>query len=130
METILKQQQNISFRAVTISDLKSIIRLYEQKQNIPFSGLNIPFDTDFGLPLYVAEYDDKIVGYSYVTLDSDEHALHTNINSKFSDTLINENLMKETEVIFKNEWQNNSNKNLSAAISQFVKWLNDSNSQN
>lgn len=130
METILKQQQSISFRAVTISDLKSIIRLYEQKQNIPFSGLNIPFDTDFGLPLYVAECDDKIVGYSYATLQSDGHYLDSNIDERFFDSFIDESLMQQTKMFFKNEWQNNSNKNLSTAISQFVKWLNDSNSQN
>ena len=130
METILKQQQNIIFRAVTITDLKCIIKLYEQQQNIPFSGLNIPFDTHFGLPLYVAECDNKIVGYSYARLESDEYCLDSNIDSRFSDFSIDESLMQQTELFFKKEWQSNSNKNLSVAISQFVNWLNNSNSQN
>lgn len=130
MESNSTQQQLLNFRAVTISDLNSIIRLYEQQQNIPFSGLNIPFDTDFGLPLYVAELNNKIVGYSYATIQSEDYCLKTHIDTTFSNHSIDESLMQESKAFFKNEWQNASNRNLTIAIDQLVNWLNNSNSQN
>ncbi|MEY2868501.1 MAG: hypothetical protein RIR01_956, partial [Bacteroidota bacterium] len=43
METILKQQQNLSFRAVTITDLNAIISLYQQ-QNTSFTESNLQFN--------------------------------------------------------------------------------------
>lgn len=129
METILKQQQNLSFRAVTISDLNAIIGLYQQ-QNTSITETNSAFNHHFGLPLYVAELNNKIVGYSYATIQSEDYCLKTYIDTNFSNHPIGENLMLESEAFFKNEWQNTSNRNLTLAIDQLVNWLNNSNSQN
>lgn len=129
METILKQQQNLSFRAVTISDLNSIIDLYQQ-QNTSITESNSQFNHHFGLPLYVAELNNKIVGYSYATIKSEDYCLKTHIDTDFSNHPIGESLMQESEAFFKNEWQNSSNRNLTVAIDQLVNWLNNSHSQN
>lgn len=128
METSIQQQQNLNFRAVTITDLNAIISLYQQ-QNTSLIIEKFPLTNHFGLPLYVAECEDKIVGYSYATVTkSDEYYLNTTIDTSFSNNLMNENLIRESELFFKNEWQNGTNRNLTAAIIQLINWLNNSNS--
>ncbi len=128
METILKQQQNLNFRAVTITDLNAIISLYQQ-QNTSFTESNLQFNHHFGLPLYVVEWDNEIVGYSYVaTTNSDDYCLKTTINTTFSNYPINEHLILESEIFFESEWQNDSHKKLKIAIDQLVNWLNNSKS--
>ena len=129
MESNSIQQQLLNFRAVTISDLNAIIGLYQQ-QNTSFTESNSQFNHHFGLPLYVAELNNKIVGYSYATIQSEDYCLKTHIDTSFSNYSINESLMLESEVFFKNEWQNASNRNLTVAIDQLVNWLNNSHSQN
>lgn len=128
METILQQQQNLSFRAVTISDLNAIVKLYQQQETNSFTE-NTTLTNQFGLPLYVAEWNNKIVGYSYAAAtNSNDYSLKTNIDTTFSHYPINENLMLESKLFFKSEWQNSTNKRLTTAINQLVNWLNNSNS--
>jgi len=130
MESNSTQQQNLSFRAVTLSDLNAIVKLYQQQQTT-VSTDNSPLTNHFGLPLYVAECNNQIIGYSYAaTNQPNDYCLKTHIDTNFSKSPINESLMLESEVFFKNEWQNASNRNLTVAIDQLVNWLNNSNFQN
>lgn len=125
METIIKQQQNLNFRAVTIFDMNTIVKLYQKQKETLDSALT----NHFGLPLYVAELDSKIVGYSYaIPTNADNYNLNTHIDINFSNDQIDESLKRESELFFKNEWQNGSNKNLSVSITHLVNWLNNSNS--
>lgn len=125
METIIKQQQNIRFRAVTIADLDTIVKLYlEQKTTLDSALTN-----QFGMPLCVAEWNNKIVGYSSVTItNKDDYNLNIHIDNYFSNYKINKILLQESELFFKNEWQNGSSKNVSNSITHLVNWLNNSNS--
>ncbi|MEL1241773.1 GNAT family N-acetyltransferase [Flavobacterium flavipallidum] len=126
MELNLKQQQLLNFRAVTISDLNAVTSLYQQ-HNTAISNTNFKFNHHFGLPLYVAEWNNEIVGYSYVVLvNPNDYCLKTNIATAYSNEPINKNLMLKTEYFFKKEWQHVSSKNLTIAIDQLVKWLNNS----
>lgn len=125
METITKQQQNLCFRAVTIADLDRIVQLYQEQKTTLDSALT----TQFGLPFYVAEWNNQIIGYSYATVTiSNEYSLKTNIDTTFYKYPFNENLMQESALFFEKEWKNTSNKNLAVAIAQLVNWLNNSNS--
>ncbi|MBA0884002.1 GNAT family N-acetyltransferase [Flavobacterium undicola] len=125
METIIKQQQKISFRAVTISDMNTIVKLYQQQK----ATLDSALTNHFGLPFYVAEIDRKIVGYSYATpTNANNYHLNTHIDTNFSNNQIDESLIRESELFFKNEWQNSHYKNLSISIAHLVNWLNNSNS--
>lgn len=125
METIIKQQQNLCFRAVTIADLDRIVKLYQEQKSTLDSGLT----KQFGLPFYVAEFNNKIVGYSYATpINSENYNLKTHIDTTFCNYPINESLMRESEQFFERQWQNGEYKNLSVAITQLIKWLNNSKS--
>lgn len=125
METIIKQQQNLCFRAVTIADLDRIVKLYQEQK----STLDSVLTKQFGLPFYVAEFNNKIVGYSYASpVNSTNYNLKTHIDTTFCNYPINENLMRESEQFFEKQWQNGEYKNLSVAINQLIKWLNNSNS--
>jgi len=125
METIIKQQQTLCFRAVTIADLDRIVKLYQEQKSTIDSGLT----KQFGLPFYVAEFNNKIVGYSYATpINSENYNLKTYIDTTFCNYPINESLMRESEQFFERQWQNGEYKNLSIAITQLIKWLNNSKS--
>ncbi len=132
METIIEQQQNLNFRAVTISDMNAILKLYQQKKttsNIELSEKNSTLTNQFGLPFYVVELNNKIVGYSYATSTAvNDYSLNTTIDATFSNYSIDKSLIQESEPFFKKEWQNGEYKNLSVAITQLIKWLNNSNS--
>lgn len=124
METILQQQQKLNFRAVTISDMNAIVKLYQQQKTTVNSALSY----QFGLPFYVAELDSKIIGYSYVTpTTTDDYSLNTTIDTSFSKYSIDENLIRESEPFFQKEWQKEDYKKLTASIVHLVNWLNNSN---
>lgn len=125
METIIKQQQNLSFRAVTIADLDRIVKLYYEQK----TPLDAALTKQFGLPFYVAELNNKIVGYSYATpINSENYNLKTHIDKTLSNEYISENLVAKSADFFEKEWQSGNYKNLSVAITQLIKWLNNSNS--
>ena len=125
MEAITKQQSNLSFRAVTTSDLNAIVRLYQNELN----NNNTPLTTHFGLPFYLVELDNQIVGYSYVTTtaQSDDYSLNTHIDNALSDHSINDSFIQESEVFFKNEYCTSNHTNLSESINRLVRWLNNTN---
>ncbi len=126
METTKKQKQQFKFRAVTITDLTKIVKLYQEQKTKENSILT----NQFGLPFYVAELNQKIVGYSFATASiENNYKIKTLIDSYYFDDTINKSLAEESVLYFKNEWQNNSNKNLSKTINQLVKWLNNSSLQ-
>lgn len=124
MGTIIKQQQKLSFRAATISDMNTIVKLYQQQKTTDSALTN-----HFGLPFYVAEMDRKIVGYSYATpTNTNNYHLNTHIDTNFYNDQIDESLIRESELFFKNEWKNSHYKKLSVSIAHLVNWLNNSNS--
>ncbi len=124
METIIEQQQNLIFRAVTISDMNTIVKLYQQQETTANSALT----HQFGLPFYVAELDRKIVGYSYATSTAaDNYSINTTIDATFSKYSIDESFIRESELFFKKEWQKGHYKKLSISIFHLVNWLNNSN---
>lgn len=129
METIIQQQTDLNLRAATVSDLDYIISLYQQNETFETEiNSNSRFTNDFGLPLYVAEFKNKIIGYSYTTAtNSGEYNLKTHFETSFSNHPIKEILMDESNIHLEKEWKNNSNKNLAVAIAQLVNWLNNSN---
>lgn len=125
METIIKQQQKLSFRAATISDINTIVKLYQQQKTTLDSALT----NHFGLPFYVAEMDRKIVGYSYATpINANNYHLNTHVDTNFYNEQIDESLALESALFFEKEWQNSHYKNLSISIAHLVNWLNNSNS--
>lgn len=124
METILEQQQKISFRAVTISDMNTIVKLYQQQKK---TTANSALTNQFGLPFYIAELDTKIVGYSYATSTTDnDYSLNTTIDATFSKYSIDKSFIRESEQFFKKEWQKGHYKKLSVSIIHLVNWLNNS----
>lgn len=124
METVLHQQQTLNFRAVTISDMNTIVKLYQQENRTVNSTLN----HHFGLPFYVAELDSKIVGYSYATSTTEnDYSINTTINVTFSKHSIEESFIRESQLFFKKEWQKGNYKNLFVSIFHLVNWLNNSN---
>ena len=71
---------NIQFNPIDVSSLKSVVNIYQNKRNVPDNfetGLSL-FTNHFGLPLSIACFENRVIGYAFVILNK---AGKTEINS-------------------------------------------------
>ncbi|MFQ6601043.1 hypothetical protein [Flavobacterium sp. C3NV] len=59
---------NIQFDSINISSLKSVVNIYQSKVNDTKSKF-IKSSDDFGLPLSIASFDNRVIGYAFVLID-------------------------------------------------------------
>jgi hypothetical protein len=59
---------NIQFDSINISSLKSVVNIYQSKVNDTESKF-IESSDDFGLPLSIASFDNRVIGYAFVLID-------------------------------------------------------------
>jgi len=59
---------NIQFDSINISSLKSVVNIYQSKVNDTESKF-IKSSEDFGLPLSIASFDNRVIGYAFVLID-------------------------------------------------------------
>lgn len=59
---------NIQFDSINISSLKSVVNIYQSKVNDTESKF-IKSSDDFGLPLSIASFDNRVIGYAFVLID-------------------------------------------------------------
>lgn len=71
---------NIQFDQINLSSLKSVVNIYQNKMNHNdhFETKLLPFTNHFGLPLSIASFENKVVGYAFVIFNK---AGKTEINS-------------------------------------------------
>ena len=130
METNTKQEEKINFRAVTISDLDRIKKLY-YKENPIVSKDQILEANHFGLPIHIAELNSQIVAYTYVSTNEQSKNLFLQIlmNPTVSNEQVEEQLKQYSEQLFKTEWSTHADNNtIIHSIHQFINWINLSNS--
>lgn len=59
---------NIQFDSINISSLKSVVNIYQSKVNDTESKF-IKSSDDFGLPLSIASFHNRVIGYAFVLID-------------------------------------------------------------
>jgi len=59
---------NIQFDSINISSLKSVVNIYQSKVNSTESKF-IKSSEHFGLPLSIASFDNRVIGYAFVLID-------------------------------------------------------------
>ncbi len=59
---------NIQFDSINISSLKSVVNIYQSKVNNTENKF-IKSSDDFGLPLSIASFDNRVIGYAFVLID-------------------------------------------------------------
>lgn len=71
---------NILFDQVNLSSLKSIVNIYQNKRNDDNHDDQklCLFTNHFGLPLSIASFENRVIGYAFVKLNTDGE---TEINS-------------------------------------------------
>lgn len=70
----------IQFNPIDVSSLKSVVNIYQNKRNVPDNfetGLSL-FTNHFGLPLSIACFENRVIGYAFVIRNK---AGKTEINS-------------------------------------------------
>lgn len=63
---------SLQFDSVDLSSLGSVVNMYQNKINSSLiSGdKNSQFTNDFGLPLSIASFENRVVGYAFVTVNT------------------------------------------------------------
>ncbi|MFG4004037.1 hypothetical protein [Flavobacterium aquidurense] len=59
---------NILFDSINISSLKSVVNIYQNKVNDNESKF-VKLPGHFGLPLSVATFDNRVIGYAFVLIN-------------------------------------------------------------
>lgn len=125
------QHQEFKYRSVYLSDLKSIINLYSENngaQNTVHHAKS-KLTNDFGLPLSIAELNQKIIAYSSVHIDkSGKAAIKICTNNESGNTQFIEQLEHFTKNKFHENWGKNqdtiSEQQIKQAIENLISWLN------
>ena len=62
---------NIQFDQINISSLKSIVNMYQNKINdtVNSEARSLQLENNFGLPLSVASFENRVVGYAFVVIN-------------------------------------------------------------
>lgn len=61
---------NIQFDSINISSLKSVVNIYQSKVNNT-KGKFIKSSDDFGLPLSIASFDNRVIAYAFVLINNE-----------------------------------------------------------
>ncbi|MCC9064589.1 hypothetical protein [Flavobacterium piscisymbiosum] len=61
---------NIQFDSINISSLKSVVNIYQSKVNDTESKF-IKSSEHFGLPLSIASFDNRVIGYAFVLINNE-----------------------------------------------------------
>ncbi|NQX40942.1 hypothetical protein HQN84_18980 [Pedobacter steynii] len=113
---------NLEFRKVYLSDMRSVINLYQSPQ-----GKAIKLTADFGLPLSIVSEDHKVIGFAFASINElDEVVLNSRgvqqpDPSNIGDELIAE--AKRTLYATFGDLQDDNTK-LKKSIHKLVDWLN------
>lgn len=133
MKTEQQKQTGIKIREVYLSDLKSVLDLYQK--DLPLNGKDHETEkltADFGLPIGVAEQNTKVIACALANINpSGEVAIHIHTEQGVEPTGVSDNLQHFSLARFKSVWGDhtkvNTMPNVKNAIDRLVNWLNQCN---
>ena len=132
MERQSSQLKDLKFREVCLSDLRSIMALYqENKSDNIHADSALELTEHFGLPLYLLEIEKRLIGYSFVTVNRyGQSEIHLQIDKEFEKKKIGEKLLQYTvqsrhEVFRLNDRPAFSDiAGIKRSVAALVRWLN------
>jgi len=130
MEATEHSEEKITFREVYLSDLKSVINLYQRTfLNEPAKGSGIELTNDFGLPVGVAERNKKVIAYASVHIDHEgttTFQIHADGKSESEEISVNLNhfSLKQFGKVWGTGEELGSGTPVKNAIARLVDWLN------
>lgn len=123
---------NLEFRKVYLSDMRSVINLYQKTETSIFNG-QLPTDeainltADFGLPLSIVSEDKEVIGFAFAAINEqnevvlNSRGLQQPDPSKIGNELIEQ--AKRTLYATFGDLQDDNTK-LKNSIHKLVDWLN------
>ncbi|RQO65308.1 hypothetical protein DBR43_31175 [Pedobacter sp. KBW06] len=124
---------NLEFRKVYLSDMRSVINLYQKTTERSVNNQQLPQDqtikltADFGLPLSIVSDDKEVIGFAFATINEQDEVvlnsrgLQQHIPSSIGDELIEE-AKRTLDATFGDLQENNTK--LKHSIYKLVDWLN------
>nr|WP_121272552.1 hypothetical protein [Pedobacter schmidteae] len=133
MKTEQQKQTGIKIREVYLSDLKSVLGLYQK--DLPLNGKDRETEkltADFGLPIGVAEQNKKVIACALANINpSGEVAIHIYTEQGVEPAGVFNNLQHFSLTRFNSVWGDqtkvNTRPNVKNAIDRLVNWLNQCN---
>jgi hypothetical protein len=113
---------NLEFRKVYLSDMRSVINLYQSPQDKA-----IRLTADFGLPLSIASEGKKVIGFAFATINElDEVVLNSRGVQQPDPSNIEDELIKEAKRTLYATFGDlqDDNTKLKNSIHKLVDWLN------
>lgn len=126
------EQNNLEFRAVYLSDLKSIINLYRESESDEIlAGSKQQLTEHFGLPLNLVAQHSKIIAYSFINIDGMEEAsVQFRIHKEFEQSDIGKKLSQFTAAAHVNSFglvdglAFSDRAGIQKSVKRLVDWLN------
>lgn len=124
---------NLEFRKVYLSDMRSVINLYQKTTERSVNNQQLPQDqtikltADFGLPLSIVSDHKEVIGFAFATINEQDEVvlnsrgLQQDIPSAIGDELI-EAAKRTLDATFGDLQENNTK--LKHSIYKLVDWLN------
>lgn len=123
---------NIQFDQINLASLKSVVNIYQNKSNdaVDFEIKQLPFTNHFGLPLSIASFENRVIGYAFVIINN---VGKTEINSywekDFYSIEAEQDLKFHAEKAFLSIFKNPETRivNIQNATERLSNWLNSCN---
>jgi len=124
---------NLEFRKVYLSDMRSVINLYQKTNKTSIFNEQLPqnqvikLTTDFGLPLSIVSEDKEVIGFAFATINElDEVVLNSRGVQQAEPSAIGDELIAEAKRTLYATFGDlqDDNTKLKNSIYKLVDWLN------
>lgn len=124
---------NLEFRKVYLSDMRSVINLYQKTNKTSIFNEQLPqnqvikLTTDFGLPLSIVSEDKEVIGFAFATINElDEVVLNSRGVQQADPPAIEDELIAEAKRTLYATFGDlqDDNTKLKNSIYKLVDWLN------
>ncbi|MDA6071296.1 hypothetical protein NJT12_16885 [Flavobacterium sp. AC] len=120
---------NIQFDQINISSLKSIVNMYQNKINdtVNSEARSLQLENNFGLPLSVASFENRVVGYAFVVINKvGETEINSYWEKDFYSIEVEKDLKFHAENTFNTTFKDPEFRNikLQNATQRLFNWLN------
>lgn len=117
---------HIQFDQIDISSLKFVVNIYQSKSNNNKSK-PVKLANDFGLPLSIASFENRVIGYAFVVINKvGEPEINSYWEKDFYTIEIEKDLKFHAENAFQTTFQDTETRTIKVqnATERLANWLN------
>ena len=118
----------IQFNEVNVSSLKAVVNMYQNKSalNSNSKDKSLYLINNLGLPLSVASFENRVIGYAFVTINNaEEPEINSYWEKEFYNIEAEQNLKFHAETIFHSTFKDTGTRSVKIqnATEKLCNWL-------